>query len=169
MKYVTSSSDLRASDIGLSRQGMICPPEEAGTPRETNSWQTHQRHGPGAGQTDGGGGGSKTQPPNRTTQEQKPDGGEGAAPRGATESRGVRDSAEAGYLPAQTPDALQAAAEGAQGRARPAPVVDTGRMTARGDDTPRSTESSCGGGDNDDAGHSPAQTPVAAQAALEGA
>ena len=38
-----------------------------------------------------------------------------------------------------------------------------------GDDTPRRTGTSRGGGNNDDAGHSPDQTPVAAQAALEGA
>ena len=37
-----------------------------------------------------------------------------------------------------------------------------------GGDTPRSTGTSCGGGDNDDAGHSLAQTPVTAQAASEG-
>ena len=40
---------------------------------------------------------------------------------------------------------------------------------AGGDDTPRSTGGSRGGGDNDNAGHSPAQTPVAAQVASEGA
>ena len=153
---------------GSSRQGKIRPPEEAGTPRETKPREPHQRQDPGEGRTDeGGGGGSKTQPPNRPTQEQEPDGGEGAAPRGATESLGRGDSADAGYSPAQTPDAAQAAAEGAQGRARPAPAADTGRRTDGGDDTPRSTGTSRGGGDNDDAGHSPAQTPVAAQAASE--
>ena len=37
-----------------------------------------------------------------------------------------------------------------------------------GNDTRRSTGTSRGGGEKDDAGHSPAQTPVAAQAASEG-
>ena len=87
---------------------------------------------------------------------------------GATESRGGGDSTDAGYSPAQTPDTAQAAAEGAQGRARPAPAADTGRLTAGGHDTPRSTGTSRGGGNNDDAGNSPAQTPGADQAALEG-
>ena len=114
-------------------------------------------------------GGGETQPPTRPTQEQEPDGGEGAAPRGATESRGGGDSADAGYSPAQTPDAAQAVAKGAQERARPALVAGTRRQTARGDDTPRSTGTSRRGGDNDNDGHLPAQNPVAAQAASEGA
>ena len=116
-----------------------------------------------------GGGGGETQPPNRPTQEHEPDGREGAAPQGVTESRGGGDSADSGYSPAQTPDAAQAVAEGAQGRARPAPEADTRQLVAGGDDNPRSMRTTRGGGDNDDAGHSTAQTPVADQAASEGA
>ena len=88
--------------------------------------------------------------------------------RGVTESRGRGDSAKDRHSMAQTPDAARAAAEGSQGRARPAQAADTGRRTAGGDDAPRSTGTSRGGGDNDDARHLPAQTPVLAQATSEG-
>ena len=72
-------------------------------------------------------------------------------------------------LPAQTPAAAQSMSEGAQRGARPAPASGTSQQRTGGDDTPRSMGASRGGGESDDAGYSPAQIPVAAQAASEGA
>ena len=55
--------------------------------------------------------------------------------------------------------------KGARGRRRRL-IQDGGQM---GGQHPRSAGNSQGGENNDDAGHLPAQTPVTAQAALEGA
>ena len=53
-------------------------------------------------------------------------------------SRGGGESNDAGYSPAQTPVADQAALEGARVRARMAPASGTNQQTAGGGDTPRS-------------------------------
>ena len=126
-------------------------------------WGPQGRRNPGSphsvpitagGEGHGQGGGDENPPPTRPTQEQAPDGGGRAVPWGATERATMAAAARtdagaggAGNLAAHPTLAALAAAAGG--------LVD-GDWDSRG-------------GGTDGAGHTPAQTPAAAEAVSEGA
>ena len=137
-----------------SRHGTTQPPEKAGAPSETKPRDPPQRPNTGRGKTDEGGGGGDENPSlTRLTQDQAPDGGDGAATRGAMvmKTREVAAMTETGAKGTGHPAAHPTGA---------APAAAAGGLVG-GDRTIQ------GGGESNDARYSPAQTSVAVQAALE--